>query len=259
MIVTPSPESSALTAGTDDLDGFVEATGDLLNARLLLQRVDRKYVIPSSVVPTLLTRLRSDYHLLSSAGARAATYETHYFDTADRAMYDDHRRGRLPRYKVRVRHHLERQVSFLEVKRKQHAGRTSKVRMRRSFGDSALDGDARRFVDEGCGVPAALLGPRLSMTFRRVTLLNKHHEERLTLDSDLAFLSDGRVGCWPRVVIVELKQARYTNDTAAVHGLRALQARETSISKYCLATATLATVRANTFKPALRELERLSA
>ena len=37
---------------------------------------------------------------------------------SDLRMYDDHRRGRCPRYKVRMRHHLDRTLSFLEVKRK---------------------------------------------------------------------------------------------------------------------------------------------
>ena len=68
-----------------------------------------------------------------------------------------------------------------------------------------------------------------------------------------------RIGRWPQLAIVEIKQPRHHHDTPAVRALRGLGIRETAVSKYCVGIATLGSVRANTFKPVVRELEHLSA
>jgi|CXWL01.1.fsa_nt_gi hypothetical protein len=240
------------------LEVFDDATPDLLEKRLLQQRVDRKFALSRGRLLTFLDNLDEDHRLLRAAGVPAATYETSYFDTADRRMYEDHRRGRMPRYKVRVRHQLERQMTFLEIKRKGHDGRTCKARMPRQFRDSGLDDEAAGFIGDNCPVPASQIRPVLWLTFRRATLLAERTEERLTIDWDFAFRLGDRTRRWPHVAIVEIKQPRYHHDTPAVRALRRLGVRETPLSKYCVGIATLAPVRSNTFKPMLRELEYLS-
>ena len=241
------------------LDTFVEATQDLLSTRLLQKRVDRKYALPWAVVAPLLDRLAASHHVLRSAGRPAATYESLYLDTADRRLYDDHRRGRVPRYKVRFRHQLERQLTYLEVKKKGHDGQTDKTRLPRPFGTQALDADTRAFVERYCRVDAAMLGASLVIGFRRATLLAIGSEERLTLDWDITFACDGREHAWPGLAVVELKQPRIHHDSPAVRALHSLGIRESGFSKYCVATATLAPVRANFFNASLRLVERLSS
>lgn len=174
-------------------------------------------------------------------------------------MYHDHRRRREPRHKVRVRHHLDRELSFLEVKARRRGGRTAKARLPRPFGLECLDVEAQRFISEHCPFDPANLRACVTNEFRRVTLVGERVDERLTLDWDLWLSDDSRSERLPGVVIVEIKQGRYSNSTPAVRALRGLHVRERAISKYCLATARLTTARFNTFKPALRALEQLSA
>jgi hypothetical protein len=241
------------------LEVLETATPELLAARLLQQRVDRKFAMPRMAVPALIHRLDTDHRLVRAAGAPAATYETCYFDTVDQRMYDAHRRGRIPRYKVRVRHQRERRLSFLEIKRKGHDGRTCKERLPRTFRDTRLDEDAAAFLAAHCPIPAVLLRPALWLTFRRATLLGDQAEERLTIDWEFEFRFGDRIGRWPQLAIVEVKQPRHHHDTPAVRALRDLGIRETAVSKYCVGIATLGSARANTFKPVVRELEHLSA
>jgi hypothetical protein len=103
------------------------------------------------------------------------------------------------------------------------------------------------------------LQPRLSTVFHRATLLGSTVNERITIDWGLGVFDDEQRECLPHIVIMEVKQARFSNYTPAVQAIRALHLRERSISKYCLGTARLAPVRTNTFKPALLAVERLSA
>ncbi|MEQ1759670.1 MAG: polyphosphate polymerase domain-containing protein [Vicinamibacterales bacterium] len=243
----------------DALERLEDASPELLADRLLQTRVDRKFVMPRTLIAPLLTRLDAGHRLLRAAGSPAATYETWYFDTPDWRLYDDHRRGRMPRYKVRVRHQVERQMSFLEVKRKAQDGRTHKARLERTFRDASLDATAGDFIAAHSPITTAELRPALWLRFRRATILSVDTEERLTIDWDFSFRTIHSDRAWEQAAIVEIKQPRYHHDTPSVRALRDLGVRESSISKYCVGLAMLSPLRANSFKPALRDIERISA
>jgi hypothetical protein len=239
------------------LVAFREVGAELLAARALLARVDRKYLLPPDALDALLSSLRDDYGVLRAGTRLAARYSTRYFDTSDLRMYDDHRRGRCPRYKVRMRHHLDRKLSFLEVKRKGSTKQTATAILSRPFGAAELDPEGRRFIEEHCPIAAASLVSGLSIDFRRATLVGEIVNERVTIDWDFDFHHVSAGARLAHAVIVEVKQSPYSNRTPAIRALRALGIREQSISKYCIATATVSAVRSNTFKSALRAVERL--
>jgi hypothetical protein len=239
------------------LAGFRTASAELSDRWLLQRRIDRKFVFSSALLEPLLSALAPHFSVLRAGIAPIATYQTVYFDTAGRQLYEDHRRGRLPRHKVRLRHHLERRLSFLEVKRKTADGRTTKARLERPLGDEPSDTTAAAFLLQSSRVAPAALHAQLSMTFKRITLVGDHVDERVTVDSELEMWTDVARRPLPGVAIAEVKQARYANDTPSVRGLRALHMRERGFSKYCLGTAMLAPVRSQGFSESLRLLERL--
>ena len=241
------------------LSRFEEASPELLAARLLLQRTDRKYLLARRDLDALLATLAADYRLLRSAGNLVASYRTVYFDTPERRTFEDHRRDRRPRCKVRIRHHLDRGLTFLEIKCKGRDGRTSKARLERPFGREEIDADATRFVDRHCALGAGRLVPALALEFRRVTLIGDRVDERMTIDWGLGIASGARRDRLPDVAIVEVKQPRYSNRTPSVRALRALHVQERGISKYCIALTRLAPVRPHAFRPVLRKMEQLSA
>jgi hypothetical protein len=243
----------------DALGSFHEAPPLLLQARALLERrVERKYLMPHALCDRLLAGLRPNFAVVRSAGRSVASYDTLYFDTPDRQMYHDHRRGRRPRCKVRIRHHLDRALTFLEIKTKTQGDHGFKVRTPLPFGQRELDADARGFIDAHCAIPAVRLVPSLSIAFRRITLIGVAVDERVTIDSELEFCDGCRTERVPGVMIAEIKQVRYSNDNGAAQAFRMQNVRERALSKYCLATARLSPVPANAFRPAFRALERWS-
>ena len=258
--------SSADDTVADALSRFAEAPLDLIAARALQQRIDRKYLLSQRRLETVLAGLAADYRVARAGEVLAARYETIYFDTVDRRLFDDHRRGRFPRYKVRLRHHCDRRQTFLEVKRR--GGCTTKTRLELPFSGagrdldvsaSDLDNAARRFIDAHCPIGAQRLVPCVWVTFTRLTLVGVTANERATFDWNIAFGDHSRSERLPELVIAEVKQARFANAGPVVHALRRLHIREETLSKYCLATVRLAPVRANAFKPALRAVERVIA
>lgn len=245
--------------GLDLLRGFDIAGAALIEARALQQRVDRKFLLAAHALEPLLARLRPEYSLLHAGEQGWARYENIYFDTPDRTLYHAHRCGRRPRYKVRIRHHVDRQLSFLEIKSKTNSGRTVKRRHALPYGQNHLGAPELRFIDTWAMTNSVRLMPCVSISFLRLTLLGKGLNERLTYDRDLTFADGAREERFSRVVVAEVKQAAYSNHLGAVPALRTLHAREVAFSKYCIGTLLVAPVAGNIFKPTLKAVERLSA
>jgi hypothetical protein len=209
-------------------------------------------------VEPILAGLSSAYGVLRSGSALAARYRTVYFDTEDLRLYHAHRRGRAERYKVRVRHHLDRELSFVEVKHRNALGRSIKSVLPQPFGVSTLDAEAQTFIDRHCPIAARELTARLWIGFRRITLVGYELDERITIDCNLEYGDGVKTERWPDAAIAEIKQGRRANHTPSIRALRNARVSERAISKYCVATTRLSDARGNSFKPALRALEQAS-
>jgi hypothetical protein len=243
----------------DILQSLTIAPPGLVEARSLQQRIDRKYLFAAQDIACVLARLRHSHCVLRAGGRLWARYQSIYLDTPDRELYHAHRRGRRPRYKVRIRHHVDRELSFLEVKRKDNTGRTAKHRLALPFGHADLSPRERTFIEAHAPLAGKRLLPLVAVSFQRLTLVGSVLDERVTFDRGLTVAAGTSVEHLGRVVIAEVKQAHYVNHAGAVEGFRRGHVREVALSKYCLATILVAPVPANVFKPALRAIERLSA
>ncbi len=218
-------------------NGFEVASRELLSQRELLKRVDRKFVTSVEKVTRFLRGLRDDYHILVAGEAGWARYETLYFDTPELDAFHEHVRGRRPRYKVRIRHHVDRERSFLEIKCKTNAEKTEKARRDRPFRDVILTDDDRAFIRRHSGLPADTLTAAVWTNFRRATFVGVHTNERITVDVALSFMKDGCQEEGVTFGIIELKQPRIMHNTPAARLIRSLGVREQSVSKYCAGVA----------------------
>lgn len=208
----------------------------------LLDRVDRKYVVPVETFAALAERLVASHRVLEIGGVRTFGYATTYYDTPGLDAYRDHVQRRRRRYKCRSRRYTESGFCAFELKLKGARGRTVKYRM--PYEDElhgSLSPEAIRFLDEHllrayARAPGEKLVRSLDMSFRRLTLASLERGERLTADFDLAF-AGGPGGAGGRLaegaVIVESKSSRGVAQADRV--LRELGVRPTeACSKYCL-------------------------
>lgn len=204
----------------------------------LMNRIDTKYVIGWHQLPELLTKAALEYRILEIDGSRVSPYSSIYFDTKDVQMYTMHHNGKLNRYKVRMRSYLQSGDTYLEVKRKNNKGRTSKKRIRipgEQFESLTLDEIEKIFIRNKTPYEFENLKPQLQNIFHRITLVDYNQTERVTLDIGLNFKKIGFDTSFPmdKIVIVEIKQDGAASssfkrllDEASVHPKR--------ISKYCL-------------------------
>jgi hypothetical protein len=238
---------------------FVAATQELVESRELLRRVDSKFVLPTARLDSLLEALAGNYAVLRVPTGALATYESVYFDTPSLQCFHDHRRGRRPRHKIRIRHYPDRRVSFFEVKTRRNEVVTDKHRLAIPFGHEELAADQLAFLRTHVGGLADLLRPTLAIRYRRLSLISLADNERVTIDLDLGVQGSTEIARQlGHLAIVEVKQSRFCVRTPVMRALQRARVRQRALSKYVVALALLRPELArNRLLPALRALERM--
>ncbi len=217
----------------------------------LMTRTDRKYVVATHALPSLLTAFEAldpDLKVLEIDGVRRQRYDSTYLDTPDLEAYWRAARSRRHRFKIRTRHYLDTDAAFTEVKTRGPRGVTVKARTHRETSGSgsptltaADDGFVQTELRRAglAHVDVAALVPTLRTTYVRSTLWLPRSEARVTIDLDLAWSLpwSGDVARVPGLAIVETKTAGAR--TGVDRTLWAQGHRPTRISKYATGLALM--------------------
>lgn len=230
----------------------------LIDRRRLLTRVDTKFLLRSRDLHTLMERLAArDYAVMRHESEASLQYRNLYFDTPGRALLRDHHRGRRPRHKVRIRHHMSRQLSFFEVKRKRPNDTTVKMRTSMPFQSMHLDAAARATLRNHRNVYADDLEAVMSIDFARTMLVGIETPERISIDVQLRFSESSRQETMPSAVVIEVKQARFHARSPAMLALRSSGAIPLRFSKYLTGAYLLwPSIRLSRYTSRMRRLRR---
>ncbi len=231
----------------------------------LMNRTDTKFVTTPHALEKFLRLAETGCLALEINDRRISNYYTLYFDTPHFEMFRCHVRGKANRQKLRIRSYTDEQVSFLEVKTKDNRRRTSKRRIRldrpvNSGGQLPPDSDRQSaFVRENLRCDSTL-EPCIENRFRRITLVDKAHTERLTIDFNIRFhnLLTQCEASLDNIVIIELKRDGRTPSTV-LPLLKSLKIKPLGFSKYCIGAAlTCPSLPHNLLKARLRDIEKIS-
>lgn len=225
----------------------------------LLQRMDTKFVIPYARLEKMLLAVSDKYRSLDINNQRLATYETHYYDTEQFALYKAHHNGKLNRYKVRHRAYVESELSFLEVKFKTNKGKTIKTRINSASNPKGFSASELEFIDSQMNyLPANDLKRVLTNTFKRATLVSIENRERLTIDTQLSFQHEDRLIELPHLAIIEVKNDKSSGRSEFLKLMREMHISPYSFSKYCTGVSMLyPDIKRNNFKVRLLFLNKL--
>ncbi len=233
---------------------------DLKKANLM-NRVDSKFMLPMSFLPTLLSQLTNDYKVLDIDGKRCFTYQNQYLDTPEMDLYTEHHNGKLNRYKVRQRRYVDTATEYLEVKLKNNKKRTIKTRIKIS-NDINNDNIRNDFIKGEMNGQNLNLNVVQQSGYQRIALANEEKAERLTLDFNLWYKStDGKNEVnLPGFFIAELKQSKKSKNSPFYQLMSKYHVFPASFSKYCVGCALLYpdTLKANRFKSVLTRTNHLN-
>ena len=234
---------------------FPVASNELIEERLLQKRTDTKFVIQSERLPLVLSALKDSCAAITHHDEIESDYKNLYYDTPDFDCLLNHKRGRRPRFKVRTRHHVSRQLSFFEVKKRRIDEQTEKFRLDVPFMHEDLTETELAFIHSNTALGLQELQPTLRIEFKRITLVSLLEKERITLDNHLSFAGQELSKEWPNLAIIEVKQARFDPQTPSMKALKQAGAATFSISKYCLgASLVLPKAETNWYGPKIHFL-----
>lgn len=233
--------------------------GEMDNVKLM-NRVDTKFVLKTPQLYDVLPHLKEHYHVVEISGKWILSYESLYYDNEELDFYHDHHKKRLNRVKIRYRKYLDSDISFLEIKHK-FKGRTNKMRIPSDDLFEALPEEHVKFIDDSVDVSFTQdLIPTLVNNYRRITLVGKELNERLTLDIDLSFRKGEHTEALDHIVIAELKQEKVSRKSPFFQLMKERQIRPLRLSKYCMGILRLSgteDVKYNRFKQKLLKIDKL--
>ncbi|HPB40692.1 MAG TPA: polyphosphate polymerase domain-containing protein [Flexilinea sp.] len=224
----------------------------------LLDRIDRKYVLPIQKITDVLNDLTEDYRALIVRGRRLNHYRTLYFDTEDFLLYNLHINDRKNRYKVRSREYVDSQSSFLEVKEKTNKGRTVKSRIPIDFPISQMTSEMENWVNSQISMEDLHFEPKLWTNFTRITLVGINAPERVTLDYNLTVFNDFRGEQMNDIVIAEVKTEKIDQYSPFVEKMKMMHIHPQEFSKYTIGVSEIYDgMKKNKIKPTLLKISKI--
>ena len=211
-----------------------------------------------SYLPEILEALKNSYKVLEIDRKRIMNYSSLYLDTPDFKFYNDHHNGRINRTKIRQRKYVDSNLTFIEIKKKNGKGETDKFRKQIADFETELSQKSKDFIFK---ITSKNLDLQLSLwnDFKRITLVNLESKERVTIDLNLSFSIDSKQKVYSKLVVIELKQAKFDRTSEVVKLLKSIQCNPYSISKYCVgATNLYQDLKNNLIKPKLLKINKLS-
>lgn len=246
----------------EPLATFGVITLDEMDSIKLMNRIDTKYLTTEACLLEVLNDAsKAGYRVLETEGEKTSPYDSVYFDTDNLKMFCDHHNRRLKRQKVRTRCYVRSATTFLEIKRKNNKGRTSKKRIqipKDEMQNFSMDAEACAYLSVKSWFTVEDLSPVLETLFTRITLVNPAKTERLTIDTNLRFHNyrTGHDTTLQDAVIIELKQDGHA-ESQMKRILLDHRVKPVRISKYCIAeTLTDPEVRSGRFKSKVRKIEK---
>ncbi len=248
-ILLPSVFKRNIAAIEKTIPQYPAISLDEIQAYALQDRTDIKYLVRLVDMPSILTTFSSDCFILETNSQRISEYRTLYYDTPALTFYYDHHNGKRPRYKIRMREYLNTNDTFLEVKKKENNLRTIKNRMPIKIMRQSLTPEMCAFLTKFYNDSPDSLKPVIWNTFRRITLVNKGSNERITIDLGLSFFNQTNSLQLPHLAIVEIKQSKFNRESIIITVLKEKGYQPISVSKYCTGMAFLRPdIKRNRFK-----------
>jgi len=208
----------------------------------LMERTDRKYIVPVSTARALVDAIADTHRVLKIEGRRYTTYQSLYFDTVDLSSVQAHIQRRRRRWKVRSRLYVEDELCRVDVKTKDNTGTTIKMIAESDPGRfGTLTGADREFVERQLAgyvdADVSSLVPAAEINYTRSTLADLDAGARVTIDWNLATCTNmGAAWLDQGYVLIETKGPDASSRADQV--MSEFRIRPQRFSKYVAAAST---------------------
>lgn len=232
---------------------------DELGAVAFDSRIDTKFVMHQDKLPSFLNKIKNDLVVLQIGEKRMFQYENVYSDSPEFIFFKKHHSGFGNRSKVRVRKYSNSGPYFFEVKNKTNKGKTNKYRVPVTSISEYKNSSTRKELLNQTGFTFENLSQLTEINYKRITFSNLALTEKLTVDFDMEARNTNGEVSFDNLVIVEVKQIKYSSRSPFITALKELKTYSTSFSKYCTSVAILNTdIKHNRFLPMIKTINKIA-
>ena len=244
----------------DSLNDFEKISLDDLGRVRLLDRQDTKFVFNKIQLPSILEKIRPFYRVLDIESSSVFRYNNTYFDTNNFLFYNQHHNENRNRFKVRLRKYSSSSNPFFEIKIKNNKNRTIKKRLLVDKFDRCIGEKEEQLLSSVIGLPPSELSAVLDIGFSRITLADKHFNERITIDTNISTSNGSESEIFNGLIVSEVKQEKYNCKSDFIKILRNFKILEMRFSKYCMGMMHVHSgIKHNRFKPKLLQINKILA
>ena len=250
------------------LSEFKSITLEKLNINSsYLERIDKKYILHFKQLENILDDFKSYFFILEIKWIRIFSYDTIYMDSADYLFYKQHQNKEKLRTKVRTRFYEDSNLTFFEYKQKKD-WITNKYRYNSNnnehwkmsiWKEKIFEWLWKNLYKNWENIPKIF--PSIKTKYKRITLVDKTWEERLTIDFDIKIVNlrnEKEIEIdLKNLVIIESKSLKKLCKSTEI--LKHFWLKKTnSCSKYSLwIIYSWITKKYNTFKKTIKEIETI--
>lgn len=261
-----------------DISIFESIDLNFLENLNLLDRFDTKFVVNFNSLNQLLFELKNDFYILEINNFRIFNYTSVYYDDNAYFFYYQHHNNAANRLKIRNRFYHETEKLFFEIKQKLTSQKTIKFRKLTNESNIVENFINDKSYDNLKEIKNLDLVEKLIIKYKRITLISKDLNEKITIDIDLEFENSAnsildnnslykfsneiqlKDNILPNICVIEVKQIKAHYNTNIFQLLRNLNYKaDISFSKYCIGLIlTGENVKYNLFKPTLLQIEKVA-
>ena len=200
-----------------------------------------KFLVPLDLLPEVVDALAEHYYYGIKDDEPVQNYRTVYYDTEDYYFFNQHRRGKFNRLKLRVRHYQDGSpMAFVEAKQKLKGRHTRKERKPIINPENAMEEwFLQKYLYEHNLSPSDLLN-QTEVEYKRIAFIAKDFLSRASIDLEItAKHNDSEyIQLVPDHCVLEIKDKKFPK--AVIKLLQSqFKIRQTSFSKYCIALCML--------------------
>lgn len=151
----------------------------------LFNRVEKKYLCTETQLISLIDYVsRYGFAIVCNGDKTSFRYQSIYYDSTDKQMWNAHDRRDIHRQKFRIRIYDDGKT-FIEIKDKNNG-----ICCKKRINSTKLDKiDLQSWISENLMYDVSDLSPVLTVTYDRTTYLNEEKKERLTVDRNIKFVN----------------------------------------------------------------------
>jgi hypothetical protein len=218
---------------------------------------DQRFMFSNKLLDKLIECNKDNYDIIKFGDKNYQSIRTLYFDTPKNKCYTDAHNKKRNRYDIYYHYCYESDTTYLEVKYLSKKGIEKKKKLKVDCIKTELNDEELLFLKKVMpGKLAKKLQARLSVNYKRITLIDKNRQHKVVLDTDIDYLYNDLKDKYLRLTYCKIRLVKDDEYCEFLESLKDFGVREEQINKYVLGMSIFGKRKSNYYKNRINKILR---